>query len=244
MSKDPKSRSKRLASSRGSAGRPPRPQSKKGKGTSRRSRRPAEPPASKAAPKFVQFATLEQELGGEDFALRGWHRMIDLADYIAHLVDGRSTGVLATDAQTYSQVLGLATVLKAAVQWFRLDAGSRPKFIVEAERYLAEQPLGVAIAGTKAVEPNEHPISIRSGPVAARKGGRGVAGRQEAVVRLKDAISQLLSKVSTSELHAHQLAFQDPSAPKPAHGWVLAWGIADALIFEIPVGLLAEELQQ
>lgn len=170
--------------------------------------------------------------------------MIDLADYIAHLVDGRSTGVLATSAQTYSQVLGLATALKAAVQWFRLDAGSRPKFIVEAERYLAEQPLGAAIVGTMAIEPNENPISIRSGPVVARKGGRGVGGRQEAVVRLKDAISQLLSKVSTSELHAHQLAFEDPSAPKPAQGWVLAWGIADALIFEIPLGFLAEELQQ
>jgi hypothetical protein len=170
--------------------------------------------------------------------------MIDLSDYIAHLVDGRSTGVLATNAQTYSQVLGLATALKATVQWFRLDAGSRPKFIVEAERYLAEQPIGAAIVGTKAVEPNENPMSIRSGPVVARKGGRGVAGRQEAVVRVKDAISQLLSKVSTSELHAHQVAFEDPSAPKPAQGWVLAWGIADALIFEIPLGFLAEELQR
>jgi hypothetical protein len=162
--------------------------------------------------------------------------MIDLADYIAHLVDGRSTGVLAADPQTYSQVLGLATVLKAAVQWFRLDASSRPKFIAEAERYLAEQPIGHAIVGTRAVEPNDRPISIGSGPVAARKGGRGVAGRQEAVVRLKEAISRLLSKVSTSELHAHQLAFQDSSAPKPAQGWILAWGVADALIFEIPVG--------
>lgn len=122
--------------------------------------------------------------------------MIDLADYIAHLVDGRSTGVLAADAQTYSQVLGLATALKAAVQWFRLDASSRPKFIAEAERYLAEQSIGQAIVGTRAVEPNDRPISIRSDPVAARKGGRGVAGRQEAVVRLKEAISRLLSKVS------------------------------------------------
>ena len=169
--------------------------------------------------------------------------MIDLADYISHLVDGRSTGVLTTDADTYSHVLGLATVLKAAVQWFRLDVNSRPKFIAEAERYLTEQPIGETVVGTKAVEPNDRPISIRSGPVVARKGGRGMAGRQEAVVRLKAAISQLLSKVSASELHAHQHAFQDSSAPRPAEGWVLAWAIADSLIFEIPSGFLAEELQ-
>ncbi len=192
----------------------------------------------------MQYATLEEELDGDDFAFRGWHRMIDLADYVAHLVDGRSTGLLAAGAQTYGKVLGLATVLKAAVQWFRLDADSRPKFIVEAERYLAEQPLDQAIVAPLAYEPNAHPISIRPGPVAARKGGRGPAGRQKAMLRLKQALIKLLAQVTNAHLQAHQQAFEDPVAPKPPQPWVLAWAIADSLLFEIPTGFLAEELQQ
>lgn len=41
--------------------------------------------------------TLEEELISNDFATRGLDRLVDLADYFAHLVDGRTTGLLATD---------------------------------------------------------------------------------------------------------------------------------------------------
>lgn len=85
--------------------------------------------------------TLEEYIVGEDFARRGVVRLIQVADYLAHLVDGRTTGVLATvDRETYASVLGLATTVKAALQWFLLDQTPRPKFVVEAEKYLAEGP--------------------------------------------------------------------------------------------------------
>jgi hypothetical protein len=246
MSKDPKSPSEPLGTSLDSAEEMPLPPKPiEARATSPSSPLSAvDPPASKLPPKFVLHATLEEELSGDDFALRGWHRMIDLADYVSHLVDGRSTGLLAAEAPTYGKVLALATVLKAAVQWFRLDAESRPKFVVEAERYLAEQPLDEPIAAPLAYEPNATPIFIRSGPVAARKGGRGSAGRQEAMLQLKERVIKLLEAVSHAELHVHQEAFTDPSAPKPRQRWVLAWAIADALIFVIPTGFLAGELQQ
>src|SRR5206468_1652257 len=58
--------------------------------------------------------TLEQRLGTDDFARRGWQRLIELTDYVAHLVDGRTTGVLATESRAvYLRVLSLATTLKA-----------------------------------------------------------------------------------------------------------------------------------
>jgi hypothetical protein len=79
--------------------------------------------------------TLEDELGTADFALRGWFRHADLADYLAHLVDGRTTGLLATgDPNVFARVAALASVVKAAARWFALDNGPIPAFVIEAEK--------------------------------------------------------------------------------------------------------------
>ena len=190
--------------------------------------------------------SLERELETDSgFALHGWHRMIDLTDYIAARVDGRLTGVLVTKKpETFTRVLGLASALKAAVQWFCLDSNPRPKFVAEAERYLAEQPLDRAIVAPTVAPWNIGPISMRSGPVVARKGGRGAAGRQEEVTALKASIVDLLAPLSQEDLHVHQEAYRDASAPRPRQGWVLACAIGDALLFGIPNGALAEMLRE
>jgi hypothetical protein len=188
---------------------------------------------------------LERELETDDFAVRGLHRMIDLADYISSLVDGRTTGLFVTKTpDVYSRVLGLATALKAAVQWFRLDNDPRPKFVVEAERYLAAQPLDTGIVASKAMPWNSAPISMRSGPVVAKRGGRGPAGRQEEVTKLKDALMKLIEPISQDDLHVHQQAYRADRGPLPRQGWVLAWAIADVVLFRIPNGALAEMFRE
>lgn len=104
--------------------------------------------------------TLEEELRGEDFAERGLQRLADLADYVAHLVDGRSLGLFATEKpRTFEQVVGLASVIKAALQWFMLDRESRPKFVVELEKYLAESR-----PGENAVEARQHVADSQRAP--------------------------------------------------------------------------------
>jgi hypothetical protein len=189
--------------------------------------------------------SLEQELETEDFAVRGLHRMIDLADYISSLVDGRTTGLFVTKTpEVYTRLLGLASAFKAAAQWYQLDAAPRPKFVAEAERYLAEQPLGVDIIAPKAMPWNHAPISMRSGPVVAKRGGRGAAGRQEEVTKLKDALVKLIRPISPEDLHDHQQAYRADRGPLPREGWVLAWAIADAVLFRIPNGALAEMFRE
>jgi hypothetical protein len=190
--------------------------------------------------------SLERELEvDEGFAIHGWHRMIDLVDYISARVDGRLTGVLVTKMpETFTRVLGLASALKAALQWFQLDDDPRPRFVVEAEKYLAEQPLNQPIVAPMAIPPNGAPMSIRSGPVVAKKGGRGPAGRQDEVTALKAALVDLIEPLSQEDLHVHQRAFRDISAPRPSQKWVPPVVAAELLVFRIPNGTFAEMLRE
>ncbi len=198
------------------------------------------------SPNPTEPLSLERELEvDEDFAIHGWHRMIDLVDYIAARVDGRLTGVLVTKKpETFTRVLGLASALKAAVQWFHLDPNPRPSFVVAAEKYLAGQLRDQPIVASKPVPPNGSPMSIRSGPVVARKGGRGSAGRQEEVAELKAALIARIEPLSQEDLHVHQQAFRDASAPRPSQGWMLPLVIAEEVLFRIPNGTFAEMLRE
>jgi hypothetical protein len=100
--------------------------------------------------------TLEQVIAGADFARRGWHRLFEVADYLAHLVDGRTTGILMLERpDTYRRAHGLATAVKAAFQWYALDASPRPRFIGEAETYLAEHAANDWIRSPPGAPPDE-----------------------------------------------------------------------------------------
>jgi hypothetical protein len=189
--------------------------------------------------------TLEQELAGEDFAFRGMHRMIDLADYLAFHVDGRSTGLYATEnPETYARVLGLASTIKAAVQWFRLgQSEQRPRFVLEAQNYLADGPQDKLIAASRAFSPNDSPLSILSGSIARRKGDRGAAGRQHDITELKNDLVEILSKVEQIELADHQHAWREVGQPLPRVGWVLAGRLGQALLFQIARGWCSEMLR-
>jgi len=130
------------------------------------------------------------------------------------------------------------------VQWYRLDNEPRPKFVVEAEKYLAEQPADKVVVASKAMPWNSAPISIRTGPVVAKRGGRGAAGRQEEVSKLKEALVKLMEPLSQEDLHVHQEAYRANGGPLPRQGWVLAWAIADTVLFRIPTGALAEMFRE
>lgn len=248
MSKDPKSRSVPSETSPDSptSANPtaPEPPSQT---TSLSSPTPEDAPAespSGAAPDSGRL-TLEQELKGEDFALRGWHRMIELVDYLAFHVDGRSTGLYAAEnPETYARMLGLASTLKAAVQWFRLDKDqSRPRFVLEAQKYLADGPQGEAIDAPRAFPPNATAVFIPSGPIARRKGEHGAAGRQHDVAELKKDLVGVLEKVEQSDLADHQLAWREAGQPLPKAGWVLAGRLTDLLLARIAHGWCSEMLR-
>lgn len=190
-------------------------------------------------------ATLEQELDGEDFALRGLHRMIDLADYLAFHVDGRSTGLYATEnPETYAHVLGLASTIKAAVQWFHLDESQqRPRFVLEAQKYLADGPQDKLIAASRAFPPNDTPMCILSGSVARRKGDRGAAGRQQDIAELKSELVDILGRVEQPDLADHQRAWREPGRALPKVGWVLAGKLGETLLFHLAQGWCSEMLR-
>lgn len=172
--------------------------------------------------------------------------MIDLADYLAFHVDGRSTGLYATEnSETYARMLGLASTIKAAVQWFSLDQPQqRPRFVLEAQKYLADGPQDRLIAASRAFPPNDTPMCILSGSVARRKGDRGGAGRQQDITELKNDLVDILGRVEQSDLADHQRAWREPGQPLPKVGWVLAGRLAEALIFEIAQGWCSEMLRE
>jgi hypothetical protein len=188
--------------------------------------------------------TLEECIAGEDFARRGLVRLIQVTDYLAHLVDGRTTGVLATvNRETYLRVLGLATTVKAALQWFVLDPARRPRFVVEAEKYLAEGPTAEWIR-PPAVVPDDECQSIRAGPVVGRKGGRGSAGRLYSLSELKRNLVELLEPFTQDDLHRHQAALHDPEHPKPKEGWILGRAIGDVIYFALVDGVCSDMLRE
>ena len=188
--------------------------------------------------------TLEHRLGTEDFARRGWQRLLELADYVAHLVDGRTTGVLATESRgTYLRVLSLATTLKATAQWFALDHEDRPKFVVEAEKYLADAARGRRIAAPTTIAEDELPQML-SGPVAPRKGGRGAAGRLHALAELKRDIVELLRPLEQKDLQRHLRALRDPESEPAKEAWPLVSGLADCILFAVMNGLCADLLRE
>jgi hypothetical protein len=188
--------------------------------------------------------TLEQRLGTEDFARRGWQRLLELADYVAHLVDGRTTGVLTTESRgTYLRVLSLATTLKATAQWFALDHEDRPKFVVEAEKYLADAPRGRRIAAPTTIADDELPQML-SGPVAPRKGGRGAAGRLHALAELKRQIVELLRPLKQEDLQRYLRALRDPESEPAKEAWPLVSGLADCILFAVMNGLCADLLRE
>lgn len=188
--------------------------------------------------------TLEEYIVGEDFARRGVIRLIQIADYLAHLVDGRTTGVLATlDRKTYASVLGLATTVKAAVQWFLLDQSPRPRFVVEAEKYLAEGSTAEWIHPPEGISDDECQM-LRSGPIVGRKGGRGSAGRSHSLTELKRKIVELLEPFTQEDLHRHQAALRDPEQPKPKEGWILGRAVGDVIYFALADGTCADMLRE
>lgn len=205
----------------------------------------AKPPAANqdtgnhAAP-----GTLEEYLTSKRFAQRGWHRLIDTADYFARLVDGRTTGVFVTERrETYLRLHALATTLKAAVQWFALDDAPRPRFVVEAEKYLAEGPRDEWIRSSDTIEEGKR-MSIPSGPVVPRTGGRGVAGRLHALADLKKQMVELLRPLGPEDLRLHQRALRSPEADKPKEGWILGRALAECILFPIMRGLCADLLRE
>ncbi len=186
---------------------------------------------------------LEEFLGTEEFARRGWQRLVEVADYVAHVVDGRTSGMLAVeDRETYMRILSLATLLKAAVQWIALD-GSRPRFLVEAERYLAEGPQGVRVCAPTAVPEEELPDMV-SGPVVARKGGRGTAGRLHVLAELKRDIVDILRPLDQRDLQQHLRVLKGPESKSQSDAWTLRCSLADCILFAVLNGACSDLLRE
>jgi hypothetical protein len=192
--------------------------------------------------------TLEDELGTEDFAKRGWHRLSDLADYIAFLVDGRTLGFYAVGNQrSFERLVGLATVLKAATQWFGFDPETRrPRFIAEAERYLVDGVQGRVLL-VPFVSKEYQAVNLRSGPVLAKKGGRGAAGRLHSLAALVARMVWFLEKVPPEELGTHLEAYRNGShrVSRVQHKleWVLPVVLADSFVMAISRGTLTDLLR-
>ncbi len=193
--------------------------------------------------------TLDDELGNEDFAKRGWHRLSDLADYISFLVDGRSLGWLAAgDPRVFERVFGLATVLKAATQWFGFDHKTRrPRFVVEAEKYLVDGVHGRVMLVPFVPHENQA-INLRTGPVLARKGGRGAGGRLHSLAALVADMVRFLEQVPPEKLGTHLEAYHDGSYRLPydqrALPWVLPVVLMERFVMALPRGTLSDFLRE
>lgn len=187
--------------------------------------------------------TLEQYLASDDFVERGWRRLFDLADYFAHLVDGRTTGVFATENRdTYLRVCGVATALKATLQWFALDESGRPDFIAEADRYLIDRPQNDWIEEPRSI-PDDERRRFRSGPVVPRRGGRGAAGRLHAVTQLKRELVEILRPLDQDDVREHFAAFSEPPH-KTEQGWLLAYVLGDQVLISLFHGTCADLLRE
>jgi hypothetical protein len=188
--------------------------------------------------------TLEECVAGEDFGRRGWQRLIEVTDYLAHLVDGRTTGVFATESRdTYLRVLSLATTVKAALQWFALDDSPRPRFVVEAEKYLGEGSADGWIRSPLYL-PDDEQRALRTGPVVPRKGGRGRAGRLHALTELKRRLVELMQPLTQEDLHRHQSALRASELPAPKEGWILARALGDIIFFALVEGTCSDLLRE
>ena len=188
--------------------------------------------------------TLEECVAGEDFGRRGWQWLLEVTDYLAHLVDGRTTGVFAIESRdTYLRVLSLATTVKAALQWFALDDSPRPRFAVEAEKYLGEGSGDGWIRSPSSL-PDDERRALRTGPVVPRKGGRGRAGRLYALTELKRRLVELLQPLTQEDLHRHQQALQDSELPAPKEGWILARALGDIIFFALVEGTCSDLLRE
>ena len=186
---------------------------------------------------------LGKDIETDDFAIRGWHRMIDLVNYISSFIEARSIGSRdVCDATTYERIRSLATALKATVQWFALDPETRPRFVVEAARYLADGPLDEIVKAPKTVPPNGAPISMRTGPIISRKGGRGAAGRQEEAARMRESVRLFLAPLSQEDLIAHQEAYRSPDSAQIAPDRVLARALAKHFLMRLLSGTFVEIL--
>jgi hypothetical protein len=193
--------------------------------------------------------TLEREVGAPDFARRGWYRLADLADYLSSLVDGRSAGLFVVGSSNIrDRLLGLASVVKAAAQWFGYDHDARlPPFVRHAERYLSEsrhgQPFYVPFLH------HRQQVNMRTGPVVAHKRGRGAAGRLHSLALLVGEIADILEKLGPEDLHIHLAAYKAGAhlglkVPRPKEHWILPLVLADTIAFSLANGTLSDLLQE
>lgn len=187
--------------------------------------------------------TLEDELSSQDFATRGWSRLFDLADYLCHLIDGRTTGLLATnDRKVFSRLAGLASTHKAALQWYASNQGRTPPFVAYAEKYLAKEPHGQPIPTPAPIEGLN--TNLRTGPVLGRKGGKGAAGRLHSLAALKAQMVALLDPLTDADLQIHLQAYRDPAKPRPKERWVLPRALADEILSAFTMGMLSDLLRE
>lgn len=197
--------------------------------------RKAEPPPDRR--------TLDQELGSPDFAIRGFYRLVDLADYLSHFADGRAVGLYSIeDRKVFERVVGLASVVKAAAQWFPFDDGPKPKFVAYAEKYLAEGPHDVPMIVPLVVKGLHW--NLRTGPVVRVKGGQGARGRLHSLAALKRNLITLIEPLTEEDLRIHLLAYRNPQNPRPKQSWLLPPAIADQIFSAFVNGTLADLLHE
>jgi hypothetical protein len=185
--------------------------------------------------------TLDDALSGDDFKLRGLFQLHQLADLLGSFVDGRSVGLFASpNAETRNTLVGLASTIKAALQWFVFEPDKRPEFVVLAERYLVDGPPARRAVTLACQSPHGWHPEFRPGPVALRRQGRGRAGRMHGIRRQRHRIEAMLRVLSPTALQEHHDAFLDPHSARAKQGYLLPRLVAEVIFFDAPQGVHAE----
>ncbi len=185
--------------------------------------------------------TLDEAISSADFKSRGLFQLQQLAAFLASFVDGQSVGLFAsTNPETRSTLIGLASVIKAGLQWFLFEPNERREFVVAAERYLVDGPSSRRMVQLACQSPHGWHPEFRPGPVALRRQGRGRAGRLHGIRRQRHRIEALLRVLSPTALQEHHDAFLHPESARAKQGCLLPRLVAEVIFFDAPQGVHAE----